>query len=545
MGGRRSHLASVSEVRGRRRSLPAVAFAFATAVAVVTAGASAATKPGARGESAGGAYALEAAAVAQQAPLAALRRALSANSRGMMHGSNVRPTKRALSTTAGLKRYLSSIGVDPAGVVVQRGRLNYAGPKCPGKAWNCTRASKVVQIASRVGRGRSLSGREAEPAGQNRVDCTPGTVFDTGPGLPAPGADCVIVQFTPPQGDNVATCILEFRTPGATQGCGIRQINANGRNRAIVRELAQQTDVPPQQFAGFDQIAIQTVIVQQFNDRGTNDAVVTQRIDQRIKSEEGGTSAHVAGAAHSIKLYQQGTGENRADIDEEYDQDINNLAANVNDIELGIQGITAIQCGASAGLCVQGAGKQTVKMRQSFSQALTAPHAVEGFQAQVAAPATDEDECVVDNNTSDAASLCGTVNQLSAGVSRAFVQQTGVQRATAPKTSRMAQRQDDPFSCCTGDPVAQGINPNDRFELDQDRTQLTNSDIYLQLADTMDASCLTSGSCAARQRANENGDVTQNSCDGSACHILITCPAGGPCTASSAPPPTDFLRRRS
>src|SRR5438445_2497662 len=52
-----------------------------------------------------------------------------------------------LSSLAAIEAYLVSIGVDPASVVVQQGRLNYAGPDCPGADWNCTTATKVVQIS--------------------------------------------------------------------------------------------------------------------------------------------------------------------------------------------------------------------------------------------------------------------------------------------------------------------------------------------------------------------------------------------------------------
>src|SRR5215213_6741936 len=59
-------------------------------------------------------------------------------------------TKHAinLSTNAGVKQYLRSLGISPRGVVIQRGARNYAGPNCPGKGWNCTRSHKVVQIAA-------------------------------------------------------------------------------------------------------------------------------------------------------------------------------------------------------------------------------------------------------------------------------------------------------------------------------------------------------------------------------------------------------------
>ena len=55
-----------------------------------------------------------------------------------------------LSTVANVKTYLRSLGVDPRGVVIQRGARNYAGPNCPGAAWNCTTSTRVVQISSAV-----------------------------------------------------------------------------------------------------------------------------------------------------------------------------------------------------------------------------------------------------------------------------------------------------------------------------------------------------------------------------------------------------------
>src|SRR5437764_15367760 len=53
-----------------------------------------------------------------------------------------------LSTRAGVTQYLVAHGIDPTGVVIQRGARNYAGPTCPGKGWTCTRAARVVQISS-------------------------------------------------------------------------------------------------------------------------------------------------------------------------------------------------------------------------------------------------------------------------------------------------------------------------------------------------------------------------------------------------------------
>jgi hypothetical protein len=58
-----------------------------------------------------------------------------------------------LSTNAKVREYLRSLGISPRGAVIQRGARNYAGPRCPGKAWTCTStAHRVVQVASAGGK---------------------------------------------------------------------------------------------------------------------------------------------------------------------------------------------------------------------------------------------------------------------------------------------------------------------------------------------------------------------------------------------------------
>ena len=62
-----------------------------------------------------------------------------------------------LNTRAGAARYLRAIGVDPRGLVIQRGARNYAGPSCPGAGWACTStAHPVVQIAAAGGKNTFL-----------------------------------------------------------------------------------------------------------------------------------------------------------------------------------------------------------------------------------------------------------------------------------------------------------------------------------------------------------------------------------------------------
>ncbi len=125
-----------------------------------------------------------------------------------------------LSTRAGAVRYLRAIGVDPRGLVIQRGTRNYAGPNCPGAGWACTStAHTVVQIAAAGGR--------------NTFFCTTGS--------------CAVVQATTRSAtrtsraltaaaaapNNKATCI---KTTGLTQSCTINQTSAKANNTAIIVE---------------------------------------------------------------------------------------------------------------------------------------------------------------------------------------------------------------------------------------------------------------------------------------------------------------------
>ena len=71
---------------------------------------------------------------------------------GATAGSGAQASPLAMLSHAGSEaQYLSSIGVNPTGFVIQRGHRNYAGPKCPGKGWTCTKAHRVLQFATAGG----------------------------------------------------------------------------------------------------------------------------------------------------------------------------------------------------------------------------------------------------------------------------------------------------------------------------------------------------------------------------------------------------------
>ena len=126
-----------------------------------------------------------------------------------------------LSSRAAIESYLQSIGVAPASMTWQTGPLNYAGPNCPGPDWDCTTSTHVVQIA--------------QAAGENRVQCEPGTPGDQ---------TCVIVQTEGT--NNHARCTERIATadPEAAQKCVITQ--AGDRNSAIVHQTIDQNQSPVQ-----------------------------------------------------------------------------------------------------------------------------------------------------------------------------------------------------------------------------------------------------------------------------------------------------------
>jgi hypothetical protein len=169
-----------------------------------------------------------------------------------------------LSSLPEIESYLGSIGVDIGSVVIQQGRLNYAGPNCPGADWNCTTASMVVQLTP------------ATVPAANLVDCTP-AVNITLLGL----NECVIVQssvLSLVETSNSATCKMSA-SDGAKQKCKVKQSSKKGNNYAEVRASTKQWGGAPQ---GGSQTAMQDANIEQTSDTGHNTAKITQTIEQTL-----------------------------------------------------------------------------------------------------------------------------------------------------------------------------------------------------------------------------------------------------------------------
>lgn len=128
-----------------------------------------------------------------------------------------------VSTRAAVVHYLRSIHVNPKGVVIERGRLNYAGAHCPGKGWTCVGTKHtVVQLAKR--------------GGLNRFACATAKCSVVQLGGVSHGVYTVrraLASTTNwPTVTNTASCI---KTTGVTQSCTINQPSgASVINKAVV-----------------------------------------------------------------------------------------------------------------------------------------------------------------------------------------------------------------------------------------------------------------------------------------------------------------------
>jgi hypothetical protein len=155
-----------------------------------------------------------------------------------------------------IRGHFGSLEASPD-VVVQRGQRNYAGPRCPGPDWNCTKARNVLQIATE--------------GGQNRFDCRANRCS-------------VIQQFSAGSGANNASCIQRKqenrRRQRASLACVIAQTNGTGVNAASVSQfIVQKTKMSPQD-------STELADVFQVNRSGNNKAEIDQRVEQDAETKK-------------------------------------------------------------------------------------------------------------------------------------------------------------------------------------------------------------------------------------------------------------------
>jgi hypothetical protein len=240
-----------------------------------------------------------------------------------------------LATQAAAAQYLRSLGIDPAGVVVQRGSKNYAGPNCPGSGWNCTDATRVLQISAR---GSSTSA--------NTFSCTPSSAGTSSPNK------CVIVQ-TSTTGNNTAACKLSGTTSGVTQECNVTQTSDSGTNRLDLKEELTLT--------GATTSGTQLAAVDQNNGSGANIVGLTQRSTESMSLTAASIGMWSQSASQSFTIDQDAsTGANSVDISQAVAQTQTALNATS-----GSQSQSSTQ---EASIDQSSAGAATVKIKQSESQ---------------------------------------------------------------------------------------------------------------------------------------------------------------------------------
>jgi hypothetical protein len=235
----------------------------------------------------------------------------------------VAPAPMFLATTLpAIKQYLRSIGIDPGGVAIQRGTKNYAGPSCPGAAWNCTTSHRVVQLAMSSGdddsenrfvcdasKPRTITKSQTTPSGQTIQSCS-------------------IVQLNAANARNSATCDLSTRRSQGTitQTCFINQsgyqnsafarqsagISASGTSQVVFQTISVR------QTAGAGGNALQTSQGSGLSSNDGNDSAVSQNVHQTTCANQiaGGNGANSARSDQSQVVFAQKKGSSAVTIEQ-------------------------------------------------------------------------------------------------------------------------------------------------------------------------------------------------------------------------------------
>jgi len=376
-----------------------------------------------------------------------------------------------LSTRAGVVQYLTSLGVDPRGIVVQRGSHNYAGPSCPGRGWTCTTAKRVLQIAK-------------SKDDNNNFVCA----SSSGPGSGS-GGNCQIFQFAP-GGNNTATCIERSGDVSANQSCAITQDNTTGANRATIQQQVDAKD------GGSTQYASQYGGVRQDNGTGSNDAQISQDIKQSLKKKDTDASGTQQQDGHQAASVSQDsdTGSNSARVDQSLAQSadakwgttlsqLQNTDGNVN------SNVGVVQFSTS--------GRNDARVNQSNKYDAHIGKADAGNQQQ-GSPGSGENTFFLQDST---------------GLSTIQSSQKEDQNLHSEHVASLTQSQYGPQ---WADPE-QSSNPNDTYNINQDSSQRADT------PDTQDdqqyAECTTTGNCKADEHIQQQGQQQNNSCSGVHCDV--------------------------
>jgi hypothetical protein len=388
-----------------------------------------------------------------------------------------------LTSTSSIQRHLAKLGIDSRTVVIQRGARNYAGPRCPGKGWTCTKSSRVVQISSHRGR--------------NSFECSP-----AGSGTNSATNTCVIVQASS-AGTNDAKCRMRDEGTTVAQSCTISQVNQTGANRATVELKARLR-------GGSAQDGLQTVSVGQTNASGRNVLRSEQRIDSVVKHF--GATQTQEGHQSLIAEQLATTGNNDARVEQ-------------------LQSLFAKAYARNGVVQRQNAVDGAPNLLADISQISTSGRNSSGLKqrARFKALAKSRSGPVDQRQGAPTGGAKGTVDQSSTGPSTSRNSQREDMKLRARTDGTLTQVQFGPMECCT----EQLGNADNRFVIDQ-RSKLA-SDGGSQ-SSRITGSCVTSGRCNVdqSQRTDDERKRNRQSCTGSVafpCSVFtqILCFAGEGC----------------
>jgi len=384
-----------------------------------------------------------------------------------------------VSTRADVVLYLTSLGIDAHGIVVQRGSHNYAGANCPGKGWTCTTAKRVLQIASSKG-------------DDNSFQCSASTAFGGSANAPT---ECTIVQVSS-GGDNVARC-TEHSGDAVGQSCRIAQSNTTGANRIQVEQHVNTND-------GASQLATQYAGSTQVNGSGRNDVQISQQLQLQAKSVDAtGTQTQDGHQAASV-TQSSDTGNNTAQVNQSMQLKADAKGGPSIEQDQNTDGSINTNTGVRQN---SNSGSNTAQVNQSNQYDEHIGQADTGSQTQ----------------GDPGGGLNVFFDQSSTGLSKIDAHQSEQQNMHSEHVGSLSQTQYGPV---WADP-SQGSNPGDTYNIDQRSQQ--RGDSSPDQSNQLVAECNTSGNCTVNQTTQEQGQNTNNSCTGSSCFtgIIVTTGEGG------------------
>jgi uncharacterized repeat protein (TIGR01451 family) len=380
------------------------------------------------------------------------------------------------------QRYLRSIGMDPRTFVIQTGKHNYAGLRCPGKRWTCTTATRVLQAGS-----------------DNLFSCPTGG-FNSG------GTQTCVVSQTG-GGSNSATCTEHTDSPTAVQSCSITQTG-----RSNTANINQQNGS-----AAATESTMQTASVSQGGATSANRATITQTIAQ---DASGAATLVQDGWARADVVQSTATGStasNTASVTQRLTQNASGGTSQSQDTNAG-----------SIGDCDPTTGPTNPNLCANVSQTASAGDNNNNLFQKIIEKGTTG-RVATQHQGSGNGGIDGKVHQ-DTGSSNANYNQAYQHKIQsmlgAPGSS---QTQVDPLYCC-GAGSQTGGNGNSQDAIGQGFAQDASERNATQTGDEIAQSLSPNNGCSQTQDASNNFQSTTNSASENPCPFLLletSCSASG------------------